>query len=271
MKKLKTTLLFSACLLLFTSTASAQRLLDRIKQKAADAAEKVIDKKIDQKTDELIGGQAAETGVGSPVQASSSSSGNRPANKGGAGLISTPPNVNENLASAESAFKSGNLGQSRYAVQQAMLGVEMEIGQKLLKSLPETASGLPKQADQDQVTSSGWGWSGLTIHREYLKDDKQLRFTIANNSLLLSAVNLFLTNGAYGQTTGGQQNWKQTMLKGNKAVIEYDDSSGYKLSVPLGQSSLILFEGVNFANEQEMMAAANQFDIDLIKKTLGEK
>src|SRR5690606_18088989 len=150
----------------------------------------------------------------------------------------------------------GSYGESRYAIQQAILGVEMEIGQKLLQSLPETVAGLPKQADQDQVTSSGWGWAGLTIHREYLKDDKQLQFTIANNSVLLSAMNLYLANGAYGQTTGGQQNWKQTKLKGNKAIIEYDDSSGYKLSVPLGQSSLLVFEGINFVNEQEMMAAA---------------
>jgi hypothetical protein len=152
-----------------------------------------------------------------------------------------------------------------------MLGVEMEIGLKLLKSLPETVGGLPKQAEQDQVTSSGWGWTGLTIKREYSKEDKQLTFTLANNSVMMSAVNLFLTNGGYGQTTGGQQNWKQTKVKGNRAVIEYDDSSGYKLSVPIGQSSLLILEGINFANEQEMMAAANQFDFDMIKKTLGEK
>src|SRR5690606_15882747 len=122
------------------------------------------------------------------------SGGNRPANKGGAGLVTTPPDVKENLASAETSFKAGSYGESRYAIQQAMLGVEMEIGQKLLKSLPETVAGLPKQPEQDQVTSSGWGWAGLTIHREYTKDDKQLQFTIANNSVLLSAMNLYLSN-----------------------------------------------------------------------------
>ena len=137
--------------------------------------------------------------------------------------------------------------------------------------MPETVASLPKQADKDQVTSSGWGWAGLTIHREYLKDDKQLSMTIANNALMMNDINLYLNNSAYTQTTGGNQKWKQTKLKGNKAVIEYDESSGYKLSVPLGQSSMIMFEGINFANEQDLMAAANQFDIDLIKKTLGEK
>lgn len=277
MKKIKAALFCFGLLFLCSMSVNAQGFLNKIKQKAADAAEKVIDKKIDEKTDELIGGKTGQTGVGTSQPgvsdgASVNSGGNRPVNKGGAGLVTTPPDVKENLASAETAFKAGSYGESRYAIQQAMLGVEMEIGHKLLKSLPGTAAGLPMQADQDQVTSSGtWGWAGLTIHREYLKDDKQLQFTIANNSVLLSAVNLYLTNGAYGQTTGGQQNWKQTKLKGNKAVIEYDDSSGYKLSVPLGQSTLLVFEGVNFASEQEMMTAANEFDIEGIKKTLGEK
>lgn len=276
MKKIKAALFCFGLLFLCSMSVNAQGFLNKIKQKASDAAEKVIDKKIDEKTDELIGSKTEQAGAGVTQPGTSrgpetGSAGNRPVNKGGAGLVTTPPDVKENLASAETAFKAGSYGESRYAIQQAMLGVEMEIGHKLLKSLPETAAGLPMQADQDQVTSSGtWGWAGLTIHREYLKDDKQLEFTIANNSVLLSAVNLYLANGAYGQT-GGQQNWKQTKLKGNKAVIEYDDSSGYKLSVPLGQSTLLVFQGINFASEQEMMAAANEFDIEGIKKTLGEK
>ncbi len=80
-----------------------------------------------------------------------------------------------------------------------------------------------------------------------------------------------LANGGYAQSTGGEQNWKQTKVKGHRAVIEYDENSGYKLSVPLGQTSLIVWEAVNFATEQEVMTAANAFDIDGLIKTLGEK
>jgi len=243
----------------------AQGLVGKLKQKAEQAAEKAIDKKAQEKT-----------GVSNPDQSDPSSpSGNsgtsRPSNKGGGGLVTTPPDVKQNLSDAEASFKTGNYSDARYAVQQAMLGVELEIGNKVLKSLPETVSGLPKQPENDQVTSTGWGWAGLTIQREYLKDDKQLRTTIANNSAWMSAVNMYLANGGYAQQTNGQQNWKQVKVKGHKAIIEYDESSGYKLSVPLGQSSLIVWEGVNFASEQEMMAAANSFDIDGLKKTLGEQ
>ncbi len=143
---------------------------------------------------------------------------------------------------------------------------------KILKSLPATVSGLKTQTEQDQVTSTGYGWAGLTIQRVYSDgNDKELKLIVANNGAWMSAVNMYLSSGGYAQTTGGQQNWKQTKVKGFKGIIEYSDASGYKLSVPLGQSSLIVWEGVNFTSEQDMMAAASAFDIEGIKKTLGEK
>jgi hypothetical protein len=122
------------------------------------------------------------------------------------------------------------------------------------------------------VTSTGSGWAGLTIARKYTDGkEKEFRTTIANNSVWMSAVNMYFNSGGYAQQTGGEQNWKQVKVKGNRAIIEFDKSSGYKLSVPLGQSSLIVFEGVNFANENDMMAAANAVDIEGIKKMLGEQ
>jgi hypothetical protein len=254
---------------LITFSVNGQGLVGKLKQKASQAAEKALDKKVDEKVGGKNGQQ--ETGTGDDSNQNSNGSGNRPTNKGGGGLVSTPPDVKANLADAETSYKAGSYGEARYAVQQAMLGVELEIGQKVLKSLPEAVSGLKKEAERDQVTSTGWGWAGLTIQREYNNEDKQLKTTIANNAAWMSSVNMYLSNGGYAQQTNGQQNWKQVKVKGYKAVIEYDESTGYKLSVPLGQSSLIVWEAVNFATEQEVMSAANTFDIDGIKKTLGEQ
>jgi hypothetical protein len=253
---------------LVTLNCNAQGLVGKLKQKASQAAEKALDKKVDQKTGGGTTTNPQDTGNGDVNQ---NGSGNRPTNKGGGGLISTPPDVKANLSDAETSYKAGSYGEARYAVQQAMLGVELEIGQKVLKSLPESVSGLKKEDQRDQVTSTGWGWAGLTIQREYNNEDKQLRTTIANNSAWMSSVNMYLANGGYAQQTNGQQNWKQVKVKGYKGVIEYDESTGYKLSVPLGQSSLIVWEAVNFASEQEVMSAANTFDIDGLKKTLGEQ
>lgn len=247
-----------------------QALLNKMKQKAEQAADRAIDKKLSGKQNGSTssGGNSTTTGPGG---ASSGNTGNHPSNNSGGGLISTPPDVKQNLSEAEASYKAKSYGEARYAVQQAMLGVEMEIGNNILKSLPETVSSLPKEEEADQVTSTGYGWAGLTIHREYYKDDKELRVTIANNSAWMSAYNMYLTNSGYSQTTGGEQQFKQIKVKGHKGIIEYSESSGYKISVAVGQSSLIMWEGVNFASEPEMMKAAEAFDIDGIKKQLGEQ
>jgi hypothetical protein len=265
---MKQTLIILFCSL-FASIACGQGMLNKLKQKAEQAADKAIDKKLTGKQSNSSSSSGGNTT--SPSGPGGSSSGNNPSNNSGGGLISTPPDVKQNLSDAEASYKTKAYGEARYAVQQAMLGVEMEIGNSVLKSLPETVSGLPKEEETDQVTSNGYGWAGLTIHREYAKDDKELRVTIANNSAWMTAYNMYLTNNGYAQTTNGQQEFKQIKVKGFRGLIEYSESSGYKISVALGQSSLMMWEGVNFATETEMMKAAEAFDIEGIKKQLGEQ
>jgi hypothetical protein len=251
--------------------AEAQGFLKKIKQKAEQTADKIADKKVNEATGtestQNAGNNASESAPGAP----SKSNRTRANNKGGEGLIATPPDVNENLNGAESSFKGGKYSEARYAIQQAMLGVEMEIGKKILEGLPANIEGLAKDSSLDQVTSTGWGWAGLTIHREYFKEDQELRFTISNNSAYMQAINMYLGNTGYMQTSGGEQKWKQVKVQDQKAVIEYDQGSGYKLSVPLGQTSLLMYEGVNFKNEQEFLKAVGNIKIETIKNQLGEK
>jgi hypothetical protein len=275
--KLQHLLAFGTCLCLASVGTHAQvlnRLKQRVESKTEQKAGQEIDKLFGGKKDQSSGqtNQGGTGGTGGQGGQNTSGGGNNPSNKGGGGLISTPPDVKQNLADAEVAYKKNSYGEARYSVQQAMLGVELEIGNKILKSLPESVSGMNKEAESDQVTSTGWGWAGLTIQREY-SDGKDKGFTaiVANNSVWMAGINAYMASGGYAQQTNGQQNWKQTKLKSYRAIIEYSDGSGYKLSVPIGQSSIIVFEGVNFASEQEMMKAAEVFDIDGIKKELGEQ
>lgn len=263
---MKTKLWITAILIgVIANAVIGQGVVGKLKQKAAQVGEQAIEKKANEK----IGvNQPENTPPGGNLPGTSGN--NNPANTTGGGLVMTPPDVKENIADAESSYKAGNYSDARHALKQAMLGVEMEIGNKVLKSLPESVIGLKKLEDGDQVTSMGYGWVGLTIQRQYENDNKQLNVTIANNSAWMSAVNMYLSNANYA-STGSQQNWKQTKVKGYRGVIEYSDHSGYKLSVPIGQSSLLVWEGINFASEQEMMNAANVFDLDGIKNKLGEK
>jgi hypothetical protein len=190
-------------------------------------------------------------------------------NTRGGGLTNTPPNVPENIASAGSAFGKGNYRDAKNAVRQAILGVEMEIGHNILESLPESVKGLVKVPEEDRVASMSIGFVGLTIERTYRGGDQQLKVTIGNDAALLSAVNMYMTSGVY--TSSEETGQKQVTFKGEPGILSYDESSGYTLSVPFGQSSVFVAEGVNYSNEQEIMAAAEEFDLEKIKKELGEQ
>jgi len=271
--KIHYTVVLSAALSLGALSATAQlgKLKNIGESKANDAIDNLFGGKKKNAGTSGTGSGAGTTGSGGSNNSGASSGSNNPGNTTGGGLISTPPDVKQNLSDAEVSYKKNSYSEARYALQQAMLGVELEIGNKILKSLPESISGLKKVESDDKVTSTGSGWAGLLIERKYNDDkEKQLTVTIANNAAWMSSVNLYFSSG-YAQTTGGQQNWKQTKVKGNRAIIEYNEGSGYKLSVPLGQSSLLVYEGINFATEPDLMKAAEAVDIDGVKKMLGEQ
>ena len=105
-------------------------------------------------------------------------------------------------------------------------------------------------------------------------EEYQLKYSEAGKDNDLSNIeHSYFNNAGYSQTTsnGNNQNVKQTKVKNYRALITYDESKGYTLLVQLGQSSPIVWECVNFATEQDVMNAANAFDIDGIKKMLGEQ
>lgn len=233
----------------------AQSFLKKLKQRTED---EIID--------DVFGDKKKNDNAS--FQQTSSASGTR--NTRGEGLTHMAPDVAENIGIAESAFEQGSYTEARYAVRQAILGVEMEIGQNILDGFPETVMGLEKVPENDHVASGSIGFVGLIIERLYRGNDQQLKVTVGNDAALLTSVNMYLTSGSYASSSD-DQNHKQVKFKDYRGVLAYEDDSGYTLSVPFGQSSIFVAEGINFENEQEIMAAANEFDIEKIKNEFGEQ
>ena len=252
--------LFFPCL--FAVQPVRAQFLKKLKEKANQAVNKTLGT-----------GETNSNSNSSSTSQDNNSSGGKPTNKGGGGLKNTtPPDVQQQIADAETAHTAAKYSDARYSIQQALVGVEIQLGREILKSLPNPVVALEKDTMQDKVSSTQWGWNNLTIQRVYSdKKDKQLTVTIGNNALYAGMANLYFNN-AYGvQADASNQNIKQTKVKGNKAIIQYEDSKGYTLMVSMGQSAMIVWECINFADENEVMAAANSFDIDGIKKSLGEQ
>lgn len=254
---------FLGILLFGTGNVIAQvDLLRKIKDKAED---KVVEEIFKEDKDEKSG-TSANPDNRSPQQLSPGS--NR--NTRGGGLEKSTPDVNQSIEDAQNAFGSQQYSSARYAIRQAIMGIELEIGENVLKSLPESVNHLEKVPESDNVTSTGIGFVGMTIERTYQKSDQELNVTIANDAGLLSATKMYIT-GTYATSSSEDEQYKRIQFQGNPAIIEYDDYEGYTLSVPFGQSSIFVLNGINYENEDEFMSSAEIFDIDKYKTELGEK
>ncbi len=268
-------LALSLAALLTTAPKAEAQLLKKLKDKAGQVADKVIDKKINDATgnggNNNPNGGNNNTGGGNNGEYSGGSG--RMSNKGGGGLKnSAPPDVMAQIADAEKAHTAGNFSDARFSIQQALMGVEIQLGREVLKNLPAKVNGMDKDTLKNVVTSNQWGWNNMTIQTVYNQaPEKQLIITIGNNPFYANVANMYFMNAGMVQANEKDQNIKQTRLKGYKAVIEYDDNKGYTLFVSLGQTSMIVWECVNFKDEDDVMKTAGEFDIDGIKKQLGEQ
>ncbi|MGC9471511.1 MAG: hypothetical protein ACP5D1_08200 [Bacteroidales bacterium] len=252
---MKKYILFTGMFLLLAGLTEQHALSQGVLRKLREKAQDEIIKK-------ALGEEESET---PPAQDPS-----RPgmSNTQGGGLSTEIPDVTENIRLAQTAYGSKNYRDARYSARQALLGVEMTMGHRVLENLPETVGSLQAVTEEDQVASTGTTLVGLTIERVYRSDNQELRITIGNHSALLSATGMYFSSGGMTTTEEGQ---KVIQFQGHRAVIEYDDHTGYTLSVPFGQSSLMIVNGVNFGSEGAMMDAAGKFDLNNIKKQLGEQ
>ncbi len=242
------------------------RFLRKLQNKAEDKAiEKVFGKETNDPNNPNNPNNSNNSNSNSVFGSSDS---NAPTNNRGEGLTTTPPDVLENIGAAEKSFDGKQYADARFAVRQAILGIELEMGNNVLEGLPEEISGLPYVKEEDMVASTGIGFVGLIIERVYRKDDQQFKVSIGNDAAMLTAANMYLASGAYATTT--DQNYKNVTLGEYRGVIEYDEYSGYTLSVSIGQTSVLVAEGINFETEDAMMSAAENINIEKIKKELGE-
>ena len=200
--KLKLVFLVMSLLLVAGKTSSAQgSLLKKIRNRAED---------------EVVKGIFSDTKKSNEPTYQQTRSDPSAGNTRGGGLTHTAPNVPANIADAGMAFKDESYKEARYSVRQAILGIEMEIGQNILDGLPQTVKGLEADPEEDKVASMSIGFVGLTIERIYRRGDQQLKITVGNDAALLSSVNLYMSSASYSCTE--DQNHKQLKFKGYPGI-----------------------------------------------------
>jgi len=218
-----------------TLPANAQQ--DKDKKESVFKKGKVIFKKIKSLTTETA--PAGEPGRPEPTYGEGNR-GDRPPPR----RKLTPPDVNDQLANARDALQDDDLAEARFFVRQAIMGIELEMGYEILATMPDKVLEYEADKTQDEVYSSGAGFAGMVVSREYPGSDCNYQ---------------------------GEVNSKIIRYKDNKAYIKADDYSGYEMMIPFGQSSVFVLTCPPCESEEELLQAADLFDIDRYRKLLGEQ
>ncbi len=182
----------------------------------------------------------------------------------------TPPDVRLQINNARQAYAGDDYAEARFYVQQAIMGIELEIGYQILESMPEMIMGTEADKSQDEVYSTGAGFAGMIVGREYPGNDGNIKAGVGNNSALYTYAGLQASYDARVMYSGDDDS-KVIRYKGNKAYIKVDDYDGYEMMVPFGQSSVFVLECSLCETEEELMEVAGLFDIEKYKTLLGEQ
>lgn len=179
----------------------------------------------------------------------------------------TAQEFNNNISSAKTAYKAGNLEETHFALQKALQELDMIIGKEVLKLLPVKMDSLASNASEDNV-SANVGFAGATILRTYGKNDNKAELSVISNSPLVAMLNGLFNNPMLAKFSDG--NSKTIKLQGYKARMEKRESGdgkiGWELQVPLG-SALISFR-IDNATEAEAMAMANTIPLAQVAKLI---
>ena len=175
-------------------------------------------------------------------------------------------NFNNNIQTARQAYTSGNLENSRFAMQQGLQELDILSGKETLKILPATLGSLNAKTAEDQVNSAV-GFAGAVIHRVYQAGDVSATMEIISNSPLIGSINAILSIPFIGTGSGGDR--KVIKIDGYKALIQKGsetDKVSYDVQIPLG-STLITMKTENYT--EDIVKLASSIPVSLIAQKLN--
>jgi Ni/Co efflux regulator RcnB len=176
------------------------------------------------------------------------------------------PDFNEHVTNAETALADSNFPQTRREIQQALVAVEVEIGQKILASFPKEVIGLDYNSDNDVLHSNGYNFSGLIIGREYPSNKKYVEAGVASQSVIMGSYGFVVNDQTYSDDNGTA---KSVTVQGFSGTLHFDEDTRYQLGVRLGDENFFYLTCRGCADEAEVMKAANTFDLPDYQKRLG--
>lgn len=173
--------------------------------------------------------------------------------------------VNEKLSEAEKAYQAGNFEEARFALQEALQGVNQAIGRDILDILPDNLQGMTIVEGSDNVTSANVGFAGLFVSRRYEGENTSASVEIMSDSPLVAAVNTFLSLPAIMISDPNQKRVRVDGYRGMQTRNEYEGNVTYEIQIPIG-STLFSFNVSGFDNEKTVSDMLNRLQVGQIAK-----
>ncbi|MEQ8363236.1 MAG: hypothetical protein RH948_10235 [Cyclobacteriaceae bacterium] len=179
-------------------------------------------------------------------------------------MASMAQDFDKNIASAKSAYGSGDLENTRFALEQALHELDITIGKEILKQLPTKLGAAGYNEKDDNVTGGSGMAAGLFVHRSYGEQGTG-SIDVINNSPMINSINAILAIPFIGNSGDGSQ--KVVKIQGYKSVLNRNENettgkTGYTLQIPLN-NTLFTIE-MEDTNENEIQSLANTIPLSKI-------
>lgn len=160
----------------------------------------------------------------------------------------------KNVSTARSAYAAGKLQDSRFAMEQMLRDLDIEIGKEILKLLPAKIGTRNASTASDNVNGTS-GFTGLFVERHYGTDPNNASIEIINNSPLINSIGLILAAPMMHD-----QNQKVIKVQGYKALLTKNQNTetgktGYELQIPMNNTLITV--RITETTETEITTAAN--------------
>jgi hypothetical protein len=170
------------------------------------------------------------------------------------------------LTEAKTAYSSGKLDDSRFAMEQMLQELDIITGKEVIKLLPAKMGDKTANTKADNVTGSS-GFFGVVIHREYgTVDSSNIDLEIISNSPLITSINAILSV-PFVAASGDN---KVIKINGYKALLEKvigpNDRADYQVQLPLN-STLITLKAPGYSQD-DVVNMANTLPVADIAKML---
>jgi hypothetical protein len=181
-------------------------------------------------------------------------------------LLSGAQDFAKNLTTARSSYSAGRLEDTRFALEQMLVDLDIVIGKEIIKLLPTKVASLNYNAKEDNVTGGSGTVTGLFVERRYGAETKTATINVFNNSPEMSSINTILSMPLIGGMMR-DENQKVIKIQGYKSLLNkiVDSDTGktnYELQVPMNNTLLTV--KMDDTSEQEIAAVANGLQLSKI-------